>query len=462
MQFNNFNIDPQMQYNLQAMGFEHPTPIQSATVPHALTGRDILGSAETGTGKTAAFLLPLLQKLLDTPRTRQPRALVLVPTRELALQVAEQATQLSKNLPLRIVTVYGGVGIKPQEQAFKKGVDVVIATPGRLLDHVGRRNVTFSDLQVFVLDEADRMLDIGFLPDIRRVVRLLPAERQTMLFSATLQPIVSLSREVTRAPVRVEVEKTVTPDAITQTLYPVPEHLKFQLLQKLLQDEKLESVLIFSRTKHRADRIARKLKRDHVSAAVIHGNRSQGQRVRALESFRRGKTRVLVATDIAARGIDVEGISHVINYDVPQQAEDYVHRIGRTGRAQAVGAAYTFVAPDDERMVHRIEYILGRKVPRRTVEGIDYSVPVMRRPSAEEIRKYSEVCGSQPAEERSSRDCRRICRTQTPAPTPTLAKSYAQSTIMAASPNRRNEIRCGGVYRYTSRRWRMWVIRIKR
>ncbi len=391
MQFTDFKIDPRMLRNLQAMGFLHPTPIQSATVPQALEGRDVLGSAETGTGKTAAFLLPLLQKLLKTPASRNPRALVLVPTRELALQVTEHAEQLSRGLGLHVATIYGGVGIQPQTQALKRGIDVVIATPGRLLDHIGRHNVKFTDLQVFVLDEADRMLDIGFLPDIRRVVRLLPRERQTMLFSATLQPIVSLSRELTHDPIRVEVEKTVTPDAISQMLYPVPEHMKFQLLVQLLKDESADSVLLFARTKRRADRIVQKLKREKVSAAVIHGDRSQGQRVRALESFRQGKTRVLVATDIAARGIDVEGISHVINYDVPQQSEDYVHRIGRTGRAEAVGNAFTFVAPDDERMVHRIEYVLGRKLPRQKVEGVDYSEPVVRRPSADEIRKYVEA-----------------------------------------------------------------------
>ena len=391
MQFNNFDLDPRLQRNLQAIGFEHPTPIQSATIPHALEGQDILGSAETGTGKTAAFLLPLLQKLITLPRTRQPRALVLVPTRELALQVAEQATQLSRGLPVRIVTIYGGVGSGPQEEALKRGVDVIIATPGRLLDHIGRRNIGFTSLQVFVLDEADRMLDIGFLPDIRRVARLLPRNRQTMLFSATLRPIVDLAREMTHKPIRVEVEKTVTPDAITQALYPVPEHLKFKLLQHLLEDKSLDSVLLFTRTKRRADRVARNLKRATIPAAVIHGNRSQNQRVAALEAFRRGRTRVLVATDIAARGIDVAGISHVVNYDVPTQPEDYIHRIGRTGRAQAIGQAYTLVTPEDTRMIHRIEYILKQKIAQHKVDGLDYSAPITHTPNAKEGRRYVEA-----------------------------------------------------------------------
>ncbi|RPI60128.1 MAG: DEAD/DEAH box helicase [Dehalococcoidia bacterium] len=391
MQFNSFNLDPRLRRNLQAIGFEQPTPIQSATIPPALEGHDILGSAETGTGKTAAFLLPLLQKLIALPRIREPRALILVPTRELALQVAEHAAQLNRSLPLRFVTIYGGVGLGSQEQALKRGVDVVIATPGRLLDHVTRRNIAFTSLQVLVLDEADRMLDIGFLPDIRRIVRLLPRERQTMLFSATLQTIVTLASEVTREPVRVEVEKTVTPDAITQVLYPVPEHLKFKLLQHLLEDESLDSVLIFARTKHRADRIVRDLQRAKISATVIHGNRSQSQRVAALEAFRRGRTRVLVATDIAARGIDVEGISHVVNYDVPTQPEDYVHRIGRTGRAQAIGQAYTLATPLDAPMIHRIEYVLKQKIDRRKVDGLDYSAPAARLPDAEAIRRYVEA-----------------------------------------------------------------------
>jgi len=392
MSFNQFNLDPRLLKSVQAMDFEEPTPIQSATIPPALEGRDILGSAETGTGKTAAFLLPLLQKLINTPRTREPRALVVVPTRELALQVAEHAEQLSRNTNLRVATVYGGVGYGPQEQALRKGVDVVIATPGRLLDHLEKRNVNFMSLQVLVLDEADRMLDIGFLPDIRRIMRQVPKERQTFLFSATLQPIVALAREVTRGDaVRVEVEKTATPDTISHALYPVPEHLKFQLLKRLLEDDQMDTVLIFARTKHRADRIVRDLQRAKIQATVIHGNRSQSQREAALEAFKRGRTRVLVATDIAARGIDVEGISHVVNYDVPMQAEDYVHRIGRTGRAHAIGEAYTLVTPADERMVNRIEYVLQQKLERRKVDGIDYRTPAARIPDTEAIRRYVEA-----------------------------------------------------------------------
>jgi len=397
MEFNEFNLDPRLQQNLQAMGFEQPTPIQSATISHALEGRDILGSAETGTGKTAAFLLPLLQKLITSPSTGQPRALVLLPTRELALQVAEHATQLSRGLNLHIAVIYGGVRSRPQEEALKRGVDVVLATPGRLLDHAGRRNISFTSLQVLVLDEGDRMMDIGFLPDIRRIVRLLPRDRQTMLFSATLGPIVDLARELTRDPVRVEVEQTVTPDAISQAVYSVPEHLKFKLLQRLLEDESLDSVLVFARTKLRADRLVSELERANISAAVIHGNCSQGERVAALEAFRRGRTRVLVATDIAARGIDVEGISHVINYDVPMHPEDYVHRVGRTGRAQAVGQAYTLVTPVDYLMVQRIERLLRRKIERRVVDGLDYAAPAAHIPTAEEIRRYVEANRRKPA-----------------------------------------------------------------
>jgi ATP-dependent RNA helicase RhlE len=396
MSFSSFELDPRLEQGVQALGFEQPTPIQSVTVPAALTGQDILGSAETGTGKTAAYLLPLLQRLLSAPaqiRARTgpglPRALVLVPTRELALQVAEQAGQLSAHTGLHVVAVFGGVALGSQEKALTRGAEVVIATPGRLLDHIARRNVSFGSLQVLVLDEADRMLDIGFLPDLRRIVRMLPRERQTMLFSATLPPsILSLAAEVTRNAVRLQAETAPAPDSISQTLFPVPEHLKSQVLHQLLQAEEMDSVLVFARTKHRADRLVKQLQRAHIRAGVIHGDRSQGQRIAALEAFRRGHTRVLVATDVAARGIDVEGISHVVNYDVPMQAEDYVHRIGRTGRVQASGTAYTLVAPTDEGMVRRIEAVLKQKIQRRRLEGIDYGMPAFVQPDPEAIRRY--------------------------------------------------------------------------
>ncbi len=394
MSFAHFDLDPRLLKNVQAMGFERPTPIQSATIPAALKGQDILGSAETGTGKTAAYLLPILHRLPAAPaRSQHARVLILVPTRELTLQVLEQTKQLSRQSPLRAAAIYGGVGYGDQDQALKRGIDIVIATPGRLLDHVERRTIAFGGLQVLVLDEADRMLDVGFLPDIRRIVRLLPRERQTLLFSATLQPILGLASEVTRHAhaVRIEVETAPAPHLITQTLFPVSEHLKFQLLEKLLHSEDMDSVLIFTRTKHRADRLMKNLARAGIQARVIHSNRSQGQRVAALEAFRRGHTRVLVATDIAARGIDVEGVSHVVNYDVPMQAGDYVHRIGRTGRAQNEGEAYTLVTPADERMIYRIEAVLKKKIQRRKIDGIDYNTPALVRPDAEAIRRYVEA-----------------------------------------------------------------------
>lgn len=393
MSFSNFGLDARLQKSVAALGFEQATPIQEATIPVALTGQDILGSAETGTGKTAAYLVPVIQKMLaqNTPM-HSLRVLVLVPTRELALQVAEQAEALTKHTDLRVAAIYGGVGMVNQEQALKRRTDIVIATPGRLQDHMNRGYASFKDLQVLVLDEADRMLDVGFLPAIRRIVQALPRERQTMLFSATLVPsILSLASEVTRKPARIAVETTATPPAIEQTLFTVPEHQKTEALQKLLADKEMESVLVFARTKHRADKIVKHLKKANIRADVIHGNRSQNQRVAALEAFRAGKARVLVATDIAARGIDVEGISHVVNYDVPMQAEDYVHRIGRTGRAQAVGSAYTLVTPLDEMLVKKIERILSQKLPRRRIDGIDPNALALQQPDAEAIRRYVEA-----------------------------------------------------------------------
>lgn len=393
MSFTVFQIDPRLQDSVRSMGFAQPTPIQSATIPAAMTGQDILGSAETGTGKTAAYLLPVLHRLLASPaRGHAPRALILVPTRELALQVAEQAETLSARTDLRVAAIFGGMAMNSQTNLLRRGVDIVIATPGRLLDHIARKNIAFTTLQILILDEADRMLDIGFLPDIRRIIALLPRERQTMLFSATLVPaIVKFASQITRNAARIQVEQTTAPVAITQTLFPVPEHLKAQVLQQLLREEEMDSVLIFARTKHRADRVARQLQRVNIRAGVIHGDRSQGQRIAALEDFRRGKSRVLVATDIAARGIDVEGISHVVNYDVPMQPEDYVHRIGRTGRMQAAGCAYTLVTPTDENVVRRIESTLQKKIQRRRLDGIDYRAPALVQPNADAIRHYVEA-----------------------------------------------------------------------
>ena len=390
MSFSSFSLDPRLQDGVRSLGFTLPTPIQLATIPPALAGQDVLGSAETGTGKTAAYLLPLLHRLLANPvRSHAPRALILVPTRELALQVAEHAEQLSQHTNLRVAAIFGGMAMSQQTNALRRGVDIVIATPGRLIDHTTRKNITFESVKILVLDEADRMLDIGFLPDIRRIIARLPRERQTMLFSATLIPaIVQLAAQITQNPVRIQVEKTTTPNAIAQTLFPVPEHLKSEVLHQLLRGEEMDSVLIFARTKHRADKVVRQLLKANIPASVIHGDRSQGQRIMALEDFRRGKSRVLVATDIAARGIDVEGISHVVNYDVPVQPEDYVHRIGRTGRAQATGQAYTLVTPMDENIVRRIEMILKKKIQRRKLDGIDYHAPALVQPDADTIRRY--------------------------------------------------------------------------
>ncbi|MGB8645123.1 MAG: DEAD/DEAH box helicase [Anaerolineae bacterium] len=405
MSFSRFGLDPRLEAGIRKLGFEEPTPIQTAIIPVALTGQDILGSAETGTGKTAAYLLPLLQKLLaPAPRKQGVRALILVPTRELALQVAEQATHLGSRTNLRLAAIYGGVSLGTQERLLKQGVEIVIATPGRLLDHVTRRNISLAAVEILVLDEADRMLDVGFLPDLRRIVRLLPLERQTLLFSATLpDQVQGLAAQVTRKAQRIQVENTTVPEAIAQTLYPVAEPFKMTLLKQLLQEEEMDRVLIFARTKHRADRVAKQLQQANIRAGVIHGNRSQGQRIAALEAFRQGNSRVLIATDIASRGIDVTGISHVVNYDVPIEAEAYVHRIGRTGRAQAVGKAYTLVTPTDEGMVRKIEILLHQKIHRHQIEGMDNGGSAFLQPDADAIRRYVEQHKAQRGQRRAAR-----------------------------------------------------------
>ncbi len=389
-QFSDFDLAAPLQEAVRRMGFEHPTPIQVQAIPPILEGRDVVGCAQTGTGKTAAFVLPSLQQLLADKNGPGPRMLVLVPTRELALQVADHATQLARQTGLKVAVIYGGVGMGPQEAVLRKGVDMIVATPGRLLDHIGRRNVRFDHLSILVLDEADRMLDMGFLPDIRRILRSLPARRQTLLFSATMPPhILALAREVQHDPVKVAVAVARPPDTIDQKFYPVPKHLKVKLLLSLMGQADQDSVLVFTRTKHGADNLAQKLKQAGIKAATIHSNRTQGQRVAALEGFRRGRYRVLVATDIAARGIDVQGISLVLNYDAPGSAEDYVHRIGRTARAEAEGDAITFITPADEPVVQGIQQLIGRRLERCTVPGFDYGVeaPSYARPTVKELQQ---------------------------------------------------------------------------
>jgi ATP-dependent RNA helicase RhlE len=377
MRFTELDLSQPLQKAIKRLGYRETTPVQTQAIPPGLQSFDILGCAQTGTGKTLAFLLPALERLLrDQHKTQNPRVVVLAPTRELVIQVAGEAQKLTASTPLRVVAIYGGAGMKQQIHKLRRGVDVVVATPGRLMDHMRRKNVNFKDLQVLVLDEADRMLDMGFLPDIKQIVHSMPRQRQTMLFSATIPPqIASLARQFQRDPVRIELNQARPPEAIQQTLYPVPKHLKLALLLAILEHKDVESMLVFTRTKQEADIVTRQLDEANISVACIHGDFKQRDRISALEGFRSGRHRVLVATNIAARGLDVEGISHVINYDVPDHPEDYVHRIGRTARAQADGDAITLVTPDDEGLIHRIEYLLDRKIKRERLAGFDYDVP---------------------------------------------------------------------------------------
>jgi len=393
MRFTELDLSEPLQKAISALGYEETTPIQTQAIPPSLQKRDIVGCAQTGTGKTLAFLLPALERLLRDPaRTKNPRVVVLEPTRELVIQVAGETRKLAARTSLRVLPVYGGAGMRKQIDTLRRGVDVVVATPGRLMDHMRRKNVSFSDLQVLVLDEADRMLDMGFLPDIKQIVSRMPRQRQTMLFSATMPPAISaLARQFQRDPVTFEIDLAQPPEAIQQALYPVPKHLKPQLLLAMLEQMDINSMLVFTRTKQGADVVTRQLRQSRIAVACIHGDFNQRDRISALEGFRSGKHRVLVATNIAARGLDVEGISHVINYDVPDHPEDYVHRVGRTARAEADGDAITLVTPDDELLIHRIEYLLGRKIERKTLRGFDYDVPTpsWAKPSAKTLIKQA-------------------------------------------------------------------------
>jgi ATP-dependent RNA helicase RhlE len=371
--FTSLQLHPDLLRGIKELGFVKPTPIQADSIPPALAGRDLLACAQTGSGKTAAFLLPILHRLIEKPR-RTTRALVLTPTRELAAQILEDFNAFAVHTPLSGAAVYGGVGMGPQEHAFRSGVDVIIATPGRLLDHFRQPYAKLAGIEYLVLDEADRMLDMGFLPDIRRVLRHIPAKRQTLFFSATMPgPIATLASEMLKNPATINMQRQAAPAVgITQAVYPVAQDLKPSLLVALLERSLVKDVLVFTRTKHRANRLAEHLLKHGINANRIHGNRSQAQRTEALAGFKSGKYQVLVATDIAARGIDVEALGHVVNFDVPAVPEDYIHRVGRTGRAEATGDAFTFVSPDEEADLRAIERAVKASLPRVTLPDFDY------------------------------------------------------------------------------------------
>jgi ATP-dependent RNA helicase RhlE len=379
MPFQILGLDAKILQAVNEAGYTEPTPIQTAAIPPIIAGHDLIGIAQTGTGKTAAFTLPILTKLALQPagQRRGTRVLVIAPTRELAVQIEENVKIYAKHLPLTVATVFGGVGEHGQIKALRAGTDVVIACPGRLLDLMGRRCADFSQLKFLVLDEADRMLDMGFLPSIKRIVQQLPKQRQTLMFSATLsREIESLTHEFQRAPKVVQIGRRANPaETVTQLVYEIPKHLKTSLLLHLLREPQMNMVLVFSRMKHSADRLARQLEQAGIRTATLHSNRSQNQRLKALKDFKSGAVRVLVATDIAARGIDVDGISHVVNYDFPMQVEDYVHRIGRTGRAHAVGDAISFVTSEDHQELRALERFIGRGIVRKKAEGFNYAMP---------------------------------------------------------------------------------------
>jgi ATP-dependent RNA helicase RhlE len=372
--FSALKLHPDLLRGVKELGFTRPTPIQNDAIPAALEGRDVLACAATGSGKTAAFLLPILNQLLERPRGTT-RALVVTPTRELAAQIVKEFEEIAVHTRLSGAAVFGGVGMGPQEHAFRTGVDLIVATPGRLLDHLKSPYAKLDKIEHLVLDEADRMLDMGFLPDIKRLLKYLPTKRQTLFFSATMPaPILSLTRELLHNPATINLERKQAPaSGITQAVYPVAQDLKSSLLAALFERGIMKEALVFTRTKHRANRLWEYLEKRGLSVARIHGNRSQSQRTDALDGFKEGRYRVLVATDIAARGIDVEALGHVVNFDVPGMSEDYIHRVGRTARAELTGEAFTFVAPDEMDDLRNIERAIGKVLPRVTLPDFDYA-----------------------------------------------------------------------------------------
>ncbi len=382
MDFQKFNLHPHVAAGVMAAKYTTPTPIQSQAIPPVMQGLDVMGLAQTGTGKTAAFVLPVLDRLMQGPRGRV-RALVIAPTRELSEQIHQTVKTLGKQTRLRSVTVYGGVSGHAQAEQLKRGAEIVIACPGRLLDHIGQRTVNLSGLEMLILDEADRMFDMGFLPDIRRIMTHVPQKRQTLMFSATMpDDIRRLARDILQEPVTIQIDHAAPASTVAHALYPVGQELKTRLLLGLLRQTDTGSVLVFTRTKHRAKRVSDQLQSAGFRCASLQGNLSQNRRQAALKGFRNGAYQILVATDIAARGIDVSGISHVINFDMPDSLDSYTHRIGRTGRASKTGDAFTFITREDAEMVRSIERVLGEKIERRFLEGFDYGIPTQQMETA--------------------------------------------------------------------------------
>ncbi len=406
MNFKTFLFNPQVAAGITAAGYSTPTPIQTQAIPKIMQGSDLMGLAQTGTGKTAAFVLPILQRLLPGKRGRV-RALIIAPTRELAEQIHQDIELLGSKTGLRSISVYGGVGIQPQIKSLKS-VDIVVACPGRLLDHIGRRTVNLSQLEVLVLDEADQMFDMGFLPDIHRILKHLPQSgRQTLLFSATMStPIRRLANDILKNPVRVQVGHDAPADTVSHAFYPVAQHLKRALLLKLLGNTRTDSVLVFTRTKHRARQLGEKLAKAGFRSASLQGNLSQTRRKDAMSGFKSGKYQVLVATDIAARGIDVSNVSHVINYDMPSTPETYIHRIGRTGRAERSGEAFTLITTEDKQMVKAIHRAIGTPVEQRTLADFDYHAPGPVATHQRRRRNVPPVSGARPGRKPKQRDAK--------------------------------------------------------
>jgi len=396
LNFNQFNLDPRLQAGINRLGYREPTPIQEAAIPAAVTGQDLIGTAQTGTGKTAAFVLPILNRLMNGPRNRT-RALIITPTRELAEQIHESIRDLAYGTKLRSATVYGGVGSPAQIRALREGVEIIVACPGRLLDLAEQGHVKFGGVEVLVLDEADRMFDMGFLPSVKRVLKLVPAQRQTMLFSATFpQEVEQLAAQALHDPKRVTLGLRRPVHTVTHALYPVPQHLKTALLLELLKRTDTASVLIFTRTRHRAHRLAQQIGRTGYKVTSLHSDRTQSQRQIAINGFKKGVYQIMVATDIAARGLDIEHISHVINFDMPNTSDDYIHRIGRTGRAEHTGDAFTLITPEDTDMVRTLERLMKQSLPRQVLSDFDYKAPPAVNPKAVQTDQQHRQIGRGP------------------------------------------------------------------